>query len=189
MTGEMWKNKPPLRLALNKAISEDIAWQCKQYTARGVRKPHESGTALEEDVRALISKMLDSIEAHCQASMKTAKDPNGGPYTAYPGGKSWNEASGQTVLEKKFYHNVISGADWAAQPYCVAEYVGPTPEVTYGHDAHALECVTLASTVASSGTQTGPLIQRVQKMVEVPQVQFIDKMIDIPVIRERDICP
>ena len=30
-----------------------------------------------------------------------------------------------------------------------------------------------------------PLIQRVQKMVEVPQVQFIDKVVDIPVINEK----
>ena len=31
----------------------------------------------------------------------------------------------------------VRGADFAAQPYCVAEYVEPTPEVTDGHDAHA----------------------------------------------------
>ena len=29
VTGEMWKNKPPFSLALNKATSDDIAWQCK----------------------------------------------------------------------------------------------------------------------------------------------------------------
>ena len=48
VTGEMWKNKPPFSLALNNAISDDIAWQCKHYTGRGVRKLHESGTALAE---------------------------------------------------------------------------------------------------------------------------------------------
>ena len=30
-----------------------------------------------------------------------------------------------------------------------------------------------------------PLIQRVEKMVEVPQVQFIDKVVDIPVIKQK----
>ena len=36
------------RLALNKAASGDIAWQCKHYSGRGVMKLHESGTALAE---------------------------------------------------------------------------------------------------------------------------------------------
>ena len=52
VTGEMWKNKPPFSLDLNKATSDDIAWQCKHYTGRGVRKHHESGTALVEDMEA-----------------------------------------------------------------------------------------------------------------------------------------
>ena len=43
-----------------------------------------------------------------------------GPYPAYPSGKSWNETSGKTGSEKKFYHNVISGAVSEAQSYCVA---------------------------------------------------------------------
>ena len=64
VTGEMWKNKPPFSLALNKATSDDIAWQCKHCTRRGVRRLHESGTALVEDMEAPVSKMLDSIEAH-----------------------------------------------------------------------------------------------------------------------------
>ena len=57
VTGEMWKNKPPFSLDLNKATSDDIAWQCKHYTGRGVRKLHESGTALVEDMEAPVSKM------------------------------------------------------------------------------------------------------------------------------------
>ena len=35
------------------------------------------------------------------------------------------------------------------------------------------------------GTQTGPLVQRVQKTVEVPQIQFIDKLVDAPVNMQR----
>ena len=64
--------------------------------------------------------MPGSIEALCQASLKTAKDPDGGPYLAYPSGKSWDEASGKTSSWNKFYLNVISGDDFTAQPYCVA---------------------------------------------------------------------
>ena len=33
---------------------------------------------------------------------------------------SWDEASGKKGSGKKFCHNLISGADFAAQPYCVA---------------------------------------------------------------------
>ena len=116
VTGEMWKNTFPSRPALDNAISDDIAWQCKQYTGRGVMKLHESATALAEDMEAPVSKMPDSSEAHCQASLKSAKDPERGPYTAFASDKSWNEASGKTGSEKKFYKNVSSGADFAAQP-------------------------------------------------------------------------
>ena len=69
-TGEMWKNKPPFSLALNNAVSDDIAWHYKHYTGCGVRKLHESGTAPAEDMEALVSKTPDSIEAHYQAFLK-----------------------------------------------------------------------------------------------------------------------
>ena len=36
VTGEMWKNKPSFRVVLNKAVSDDIARQCKHYTRHGV---------------------------------------------------------------------------------------------------------------------------------------------------------
>ena len=51
--GEMWKNKPPFRLALNRAASDEIAWHCKHCTERGVTKLHESGTALAEGMKCL----------------------------------------------------------------------------------------------------------------------------------------
>ena len=53
---------------------------------------------------------------HQQASLKAAADPDGGPYPPYPSEKSWDEASRKTGSGKKFCHNVISGADFAAQP-------------------------------------------------------------------------
>ena len=71
----MWKNKPPFNLSLHQATSDDIAWQRKQYTGRGIRKLQESGTALAEGTEAHVPKMPDSIEAHCQASLKSVKDP------------------------------------------------------------------------------------------------------------------
>ena len=80
VTGEMKKNKLPSRLDLNSAVSDDTAWQCKQYAGRGVRKLHESGTAPAEDMEALVLKTPDSIKAHFQASLKTARNPNGEPY-------------------------------------------------------------------------------------------------------------
>merc|ERR1712048_1407351 len=43
VTGEMWKNKPPFRLVLNKAASDEIMWHCKHYTGRGVMKFYETG--------------------------------------------------------------------------------------------------------------------------------------------------
>ena len=35
VTGEMWKNKPPFGLAMNKAMSDDVAWHHQHYTRRG----------------------------------------------------------------------------------------------------------------------------------------------------------
>eukprot|EP00450_Noctiluca_scintillans_P002882 CAMPEP_0194498356 /NCGR_PEP_ID=MMETSP0253-20130528/15013_1 /TAXON_ID=2966 /ORGANISM="Noctiluca scintillans" /LENGTH=203 /DNA_ID=CAMNT_0039339989 /DNA_START=727 /DNA_END=1339 /DNA_ORIENTATION=- len=48
VTGERWKNKPPFRLALHKAASDDIAVHCRHYTERGVMKFYESEAALTQ---------------------------------------------------------------------------------------------------------------------------------------------
>ena len=58
--------------------------------------------------------MRDSIEAHNQASLKTALDAHGGRFPVYPTGKSWDEVPGKTGSGKKFHHNVISGTDFTA---------------------------------------------------------------------------
>ena len=78
----------PFRLA----ASDEIARQ-RNCTRRGVMKLYESGA----DVGVSVSKMEDSIEA--QASQKT--DPDGGPYSASPSGKSWEEASGKTGFRRE----------------------------------------------------------------------------------------
>merc|ERR1712151_692713 len=120
VTGEMWKNKPPFRLCLNKAASDEIIWHCKHYTGCGVMKFYESGAALAQDMGVPVSVLEETHEGHYQAAKKTEKDPSGGSWPAYPSGKSWDEASGKTGSGKKFYHNIIPGSEVKTQPFYVA---------------------------------------------------------------------
>merc|ERR1719371_88114 len=83
-------------------------------------KFYENGEALAKDMGVPLSVIEASHEAHYQAAKKTEKDPDGGSWPAYPSGKSWDEASGKTGSGKKFYHNVITGAQFAAEPFYVA---------------------------------------------------------------------
>merc|ERR1712050_742237 len=120
VTGEMRKNKPPFRLCLNKAAATEIHWHCKHYTGRGVMKFYETGADLAKDMGVPVQKLIDVTEAHYQASVNMAKDPEGGQWTAYPNGKSWDEPSGKTGSGKKFYHNVIPGSKVPTEPFYVA---------------------------------------------------------------------
>merc|ERR1712166_584233 len=120
VTGEMWKSKPPFRLCLNKAAAEEIHWHCKHYTGRGVMKAYASGAELAKDMGIPVEKLIETHEAHYQASVKTAKDPDGGSWPAYPSGKSWDEASGKTGSGKKFFHNIIPGSAVRTQKFYVA---------------------------------------------------------------------
>merc|ERR1712217_236215 len=120
VTGEMWKNKPPFRLCLNKAASEEIHWHCKHYTGRGVMKHYESGAALAADMGVPVSVLEKTHDEHYQAAKKTEKDPDGGSFPAYPSGKSWDAASGKTGSGKKFYHNIIPGSAVKTEPFYVA---------------------------------------------------------------------
>merc|ERR1711877_92749 len=119
-TGEMWKNKPPFRLCLNKAAGEEIMWHCKHYTGRGVMKFYETGEALAKDMGVPLSVLEETHEGHYQAAKKQEKDPDGGPFPAYPSGKTWDEPSGKTGSGKKFYHNIIPGSAVATQEFYVA---------------------------------------------------------------------
>eukprot|EP00927_Polykrikos_kofoidii_P065335 TRINITY_DN610_c0_g1_i4.p1 TRINITY_DN610_c0_g1~~TRINITY_DN610_c0_g1_i4.p1 ORF type:complete len:1040 (-),score=135.86 TRINITY_DN610_c0_g1_i4:121-3240(-) len=120
VTGEMWKNKPPFRLCLNKKASDEIIWHCKHYTGRGVMKSYASGEELAKDMGVSLSVLEETHEAHFQAAKKTEKDPTGGPYPAYPSGQSWDEASGVTGSGKKFFHNIIPGSAVKSEPFFVA---------------------------------------------------------------------
>merc|ERR1712157_541558 len=120
VTGEMWKNKPPFRLALNKAASDEIIWHAKHYTGRGVMKYYESGEALAKDMGVPLQTLVDAHEGHYQAAKKQEKDPDGGSFPAYPSGKTWDEPSGKTGSGKKFFHNIIPGSAVKSEIFYVA---------------------------------------------------------------------
>merc|ERR1712046_316799 len=120
VTGEMWKNKPPFRLCLNKAASDEIIWHAKHYTGRGVMKYYSSGEELAKDMGVPLQKLVDTHETHYQAAKKQEKDPEGGPFPAYPSGKTWDEPSGKTGSGKKFFHNIIPGSAVPTEPFYVA---------------------------------------------------------------------
>merc|ERR1712125_3267 len=82
VTGEMWKNKPPFRLCLNKAASDEISWHCKHYTGRGVMKFYQTGAELARDMGCPVATLIDTHQQHYEASQKTAKDPDGGSWPA-----------------------------------------------------------------------------------------------------------
>jgi flavocytochrome c len=146
VTGEMWKNKPPFRLCLNKAAADEIIWHAKHYTGRGVMKFYETGADLAKDMGVPLQKLIDTHQAHYEAAQKTEKNPDGGPWPAYPSGKSWDEASGKTGSGKKFYHNVIDGSKVATEPFYVAII---TPVIHYCMGG--LQCTTDAECITKSG--------------------------------------
>merc|ERR1712134_83584 len=120
VTGEMWKNKPPFRLCLNKAASDEIMWHCKHYTGRGVMKYYASGADLAKEMGVDLKVLIDTHDQHFNAAKKTEKDPDGGSWPAYPSGKSWDDASGPTGSGKKFFHNIIPGSAVKSEPFYVA---------------------------------------------------------------------
>merc|ERR1719229_1944272 len=137
VTGEMWKNKAPFRLALNKAASDEILWHCKHYTGRGVMKYYENGDALAKDMGISVSVLEETTELHYQAAKKTEKDPDGGSFPAYPSGKSWDEPSGKTGSGKKFYHNIIPGSAVKTEEFYVAII---TPVIHYCMGGLEIDC-------------------------------------------------
>merc|ERR1711879_464508 len=120
VTGEMWKNKPPFRLCLNKAAADEIIWHAKHYTGRGVMKYYPSGAELAKDMGVDLQVLIDTHDGHYQAAKKQEKDPEGGPFPAYPSGKTWDEPSGKTGSGKKFFHNIIPGSAVKTEPFYVA---------------------------------------------------------------------
>merc|ERR1712213_218138 len=72
------------------------------------------------EIGCTVEKLAEVHEAHYQASQKQAADPEGGPFPAYPSGKTWDEPSGKTDSGKKFFHNIIPGSTVATQEFYVA---------------------------------------------------------------------
>merc|ERR1712127_28998 len=83
-------------------------------------KYYKSGEDLAKDMGISVQTLVDTHDQHYQASQKTAKDPDGGSFPAYPSGKTWDEASGKTGSGKKFFHNIIPGSAVKTQKFYVA---------------------------------------------------------------------
>merc|ERR1712241_954968 len=160
VTGEMWKNKPPFRLCLNKAAYDEIIWHAKHYTGRGVMKYYSSGEELAKDMGVPLQKLIDTHETHYQAAKKQEEDPEGGPFPAYPSGKTWDEPSGKTGSGKKFFHNIIPGSRVATEPFYVAII---TPVIHYCMGG--LEITEDAEVVGKNGVIPG-LMQQEKLPVE-----------------------
>ncbi|CAJ1375942.1 unnamed protein product, partial [Effrenium voratum] len=146
VTGEMWKSKAPYRLILNKAASDEIIWHCKHYTGRGVMKFYKSGEELCQDMGIPVSTLEVTHQEHFEAAKKQEKDPEGGPFPAYPSGKTWDEASGKTGVGKKFFHNIIDGSKVKSEPFYSAII---TPVIHYCMGG--LEIDELSAVVDKSG--------------------------------------
>merc|ERR1711985_74211 len=120
VTGEMWKNKPPFHLTLNNAAATEMIWHAKHYTGRGVMKYYENGRAFAKDIGVDVQVLVDEHQRHFEAGKKMEKDPEGGPFPAYPSGKCWDEPSGKTGSCKKFYANLLEGSKVPDEPFYVA---------------------------------------------------------------------
>merc|ERR1719301_441399 len=83
-------------------------------------KYYASGADLAKDMGINVQKLVDTHEAHYQAAKKQEADPEGGPFPAYPSGRTWDEASGKTGSGKKFFHNIIPGSAVPTEPFYVA---------------------------------------------------------------------
>ena len=100
VTGEIWKNKGPFRLVLNGKASKEIEWHCKHYKGRGLMKEYKSANELATDMGVSPAVIQATFTDYNSIAEKTARDPEGGPYAAYPTGKSWDK------FGKKYYHNL-----------------------------------------------------------------------------------
>ena len=100
VTGEIWKNKGPFRLILNGKASKEIEWHCKHYKGRGLMKQYNSGEELAADMGIAPAALQSTFQDYNAIAEKTTKDPEGGPYAAYPSGKSWDK------FGKKYYQNL-----------------------------------------------------------------------------------
>jgi succinate dehydrogenase/fumarate reductase flavoprotein subunit len=105
VTGRMNANKGPFRLLLNKKASEEIAWHCKHYRSRKIMKFYETGADIAKEM-GIDYKVLEQTMAEYNTYAKQMEEcgGDGGPYDAYPKGKSFDP------FGKKFFVN------WPVEP-------------------------------------------------------------------------
>merc|ERR1711907_73222 len=72
------------------------------HGGRGVMKYYENGRAFAKDIGVDVQVLVDEHQRHFEAGKKMEKDPEGGPFPAYPSGKCWDEPSGKTGSQKKW---------------------------------------------------------------------------------------
>merc|ERR1712057_141870 len=117
---------------------------------RGVMKYYASGEDLAKDMGISVDVLVKTHEQHFNASKKQEKDPEGGPWPAYPSGKSWDDASGPTGSAKKFFHNVLEPGKVKTQEFYVAII---TPVIHYCMGG--LEVTADAEVISSKGVIPG----------------------------------
>eukprot|EP00928_Gymnodinium_smaydae_P021493 TRINITY_DN1838_c1_g1_i1.p1 TRINITY_DN1838_c1_g1~~TRINITY_DN1838_c1_g1_i1.p1 ORF type:complete len:430 (-),score=119.56 TRINITY_DN1838_c1_g1_i1:66-1172(-) len=107
VTGMMWKNKgvklgncTGFFLCLNSKASHEIQWHCKHYKGRGIMKSYNNMGEFAKEYNVPLANIEATFNDYNSIAEKQAKDPSGGPYEAYGGGKSWDKWG------KKFFHNL-----------------------------------------------------------------------------------
>lgn len=80
VTGEMWKNKFPIRLVLHTAASKEIEWHCRHYTGRGLMKRFANGQELAKDMGISPEKLEKTLEDYNAICNGKKKDPWGKKY-------------------------------------------------------------------------------------------------------------
>ncbi|KAF4691509.1 hypothetical protein FOZ60_015371 [Perkinsus olseni] len=88
VSNTMFKNKGPFRLVLNSKSAQEIHWHCEHYKGRGVMKEFATGAALAAEMGIPTSKLEQTFKTYNEVMQKQIKDPDGGPYDAYPSGKT-----------------------------------------------------------------------------------------------------
>ena len=99
VTGEMWNHQPPFRLVLNAKAATEIKWHCEHYCGRGVMRKFANAADLAADMKVPVERVSATFADHNELAEKSEKQPDAGPYNAYPTGKSWDQYG------KKFFHN------------------------------------------------------------------------------------
>merc|ERR1711870_97393 len=107
VTGMMWKNSgvtlgstTGFFLCLNGKASKEIAWHSKHYKGRGIMKSYNNMGGFAKEYNIPLANIEATFKSYNEIADKQQKNPDGGPYDAYGGGKSHD------TWGKKFFHNL-----------------------------------------------------------------------------------